>query len=276
VSTWCHAGSNQCLDLHGDPAHAELCVFSDGNHHMALEQSLEAFRRQHGLAGIFYCTTPPKVYLDWMREGSVELGNLRLSRMPDVVIGPEEVVSALEDGGRVTGMGVFAQSVGNSLLVRRGNPLGVARVRDLFRADVRLFLSNPGTEKASHMVYRRTICAMARNEGVSDEILAELFDSAGRICFGERIHHREAPQALVDGRADVAVVYHHLALRYTRIFPDLFELVELAPGEDNVTTRYAIAVVDTGQALAGPLCEYFHGDDVGACYLYHGLKPVTR
>jgi hypothetical protein len=36
--------------------------------------------------------------------------------------------------------------------------------------------------------------------------------------WGQRIHHREAPEALADGQADAAIVYFHLALRYTGIF----------------------------------------------------------
>jgi hypothetical protein len=38
-----HAGSNICLDFHGDLQRAQLVVFSDGNHHLALEQSLHEF-----------------------------------------------------------------------------------------------------------------------------------------------------------------------------------------------------------------------------------------
>ena len=43
---WSHAGSNLLLDFHGDPLAAGLVVFSDGNHHMALEGSLQAFRER--------------------------------------------------------------------------------------------------------------------------------------------------------------------------------------------------------------------------------------
>ena len=32
-------------------------------------------------------------------------------------------------------------------------------------------------------------------------------------------HHREAPQALADGEADVAMVCYHLALRFVRVYP---------------------------------------------------------
>jgi len=35
------------LDLHGDPLHAKLVVFSDGNHHMALHDALQAFALAH-------------------------------------------------------------------------------------------------------------------------------------------------------------------------------------------------------------------------------------
>ena len=38
---WCHTGSNLCLDFHGDPLTAKLVVFSDGNHHMALMETLK-------------------------------------------------------------------------------------------------------------------------------------------------------------------------------------------------------------------------------------------
>ena len=41
-SRWHHAGNNYCPDFHGNPSSAELCVFSDGNQHLALEPSLES------------------------------------------------------------------------------------------------------------------------------------------------------------------------------------------------------------------------------------------
>ena len=41
-----HAGSNLCLDFHGDPKRAGLVVFSDGNHHMALEECSLYTRKQ--------------------------------------------------------------------------------------------------------------------------------------------------------------------------------------------------------------------------------------
>jgi hypothetical protein len=271
-SRWHHAGSNYCLDFHGDPTLAELCVFSDGNHHMALEQCLERFRLAHRLRSIFYCTTPPSVYLGCIEAGGIELGNLRLGRRPDLVIGPENIIAALLDSGNLERSAVFARSRGNHLLVRRGNPAGIGGIRDLFRAGVRLFVSNPQSEQASHAVYRQTLEALARAEGIDDP--GRLFDSPGKLVYGELIHHREAPQALADGNADAAIVYAHLALRYTRIFPELFEIVELPEGEDNIVSDYAIGLVRGEASLATGLFEYFSGGEAAGIYEDHGLRPI--
>jgi len=273
ASRWQHRGSNYCLDFHGDPVAAELCVYSDGNHHMALEESLETFRRAHGLRSIFYCTTPPSVYLDWFDAGALELGNLRLSRAPDLIIGPENIVADLQHSGRVAAARVFAASLGNHLLVRRGNPAGIGGVRDLLRPGIRLFVSNPETEQASHQVYRQTIEALARREGL--EGAAALFDAPRDTLFGELIHHREAPQAVADGEADAAIVYAHLALRYTRIFPRLFEVVELPAGDDNITSRYAVGIAPGGDALARGLYDFFAGGGTADIYRRHGLRPLA-
>ena len=265
---WFHPSSNCCLDFHGDPSASAIRVFSDGNHHMALEQTLETFRAKHALSSIFYCTTPPKVYLDWMESGAIEIGNLRLGATPDIVIGPDDIMEKLASRDAVRRIAVFAQSRGNSLLVRKGNPKNIRDTRDLLSPDIRLFISNPRTESASHAVYRQTL------EGFAGDAIGDLLDAGDRVVFGDLIHHREAPQAIADGRADVAVVYGHLALRYTRIFPEIFERIPLPEGERNITTRYAVGLVDEAHAMADKLYRYFLGDETAAIYQDHGLTPT--
>lgn len=271
---WHHPGSNYCLDFHGDPSRAELAVFSDGNHHMALEQSLQAFQAKHDLDSIFYCTTPPGVYLDWVAAGAIELGNLRICRQPDVLVGPDDIMAKLCAEGVVSSSTVFARSAGNSLLYAHGNPKDIEGIEDLLRDDVCLFISNPVTEKASHVVYRETIERRATELNLPGDATAALFDTGGKTRFGEQIHHREAPQCIAEGSADVAVVYSHLALRYTRIFPDIFEQTPLPRDGHNVTTRYAVGALPDGAPLGGELAEFFLSDAVAGAYTYHGLVPV--
>jgi len=269
---WSQPLSNLLLDFHGDPVRARLAVFSDGNHHMALEECLRRFCEMHPeVEDVFYTTTPPSVLLNLLAAGGLDIGNLRLSVVPHVFISPPAVLDRVVTAGRMATHRPFMRSRGNVLLVCRGNPKAIHGIGDLARGDVRLFLSNPKREAASHEVYRATLEGLARRQGMTADIPEE------RIVYGERIHHREAPQALADGRADAALVYYHLALRYTRIFPRRFEIVALddAPSDqalpENVISHFHVGVVGDGGEWGGRLLAYLLGKDVTDIYRHHGL-----
>ena len=275
---WMQTGSNIVLDFHGDPVKAQLVVFSDGNHHMALMETLTRFREQtDGLDEIFYATTPPGVLVDLVQNGSITLGNLTLSRQPHVFISPEFILDKLVGAGFVKPHQPFMRSCGNVMLVRNGNPKGIQDLRDLLREDVRLFLSNSKTEKASYEVYRNTLLAMSKSVGIGEQ-MQTLLDSDS-IVYGERIHHREAPQCVFDGTADVAVVYYHLALRYTRIFPDEFKIIPLAGGNSlppkeggNEQTTYFISEMNNTGKFGKAFIDFCKTDVVKDIYSSHGLQ----
>ncbi len=278
---WVQPASNICLDFHGDPITAGLVVFSDGNHHMALEASLQQFRQQHPeVIDIFYATTPPSVIVNLLITGTLVLGNLTLSRLPNVFISPIGIMDRLQADGYVASHQVFMQSRGNVMLVRKGNPKNIQTIADLLREEVRLFISNPVTEKASYEVYEQTLLGLAEEQNISQDAMKELLaSSSDRLILGERIHHREAPQCLFGDRADVAVIYYHLALRYTRIFPEHFEIVPLGDlkgdpeySENNITTGYHIGLVGDGGEWGKPFLDYMFSDAVTQLYAEHGLQ----
>lgn len=266
---WFQADSNICLDFHGDPVKAGLAIFSDGNHHMALEASLQSFCRiSDDLDDIFYATMPPGVIVNILKKGSVVLGNLTISRMPDVFISPADILDKLLSADLIASHKKFMSSKGNVLLVRKGNPKNILSVNDLPKSDINLFLSNPVTEKASHDLYKNTL------EYYSVDI------PDNQIVYGERIHHREAPQSLYDGEADVAMLYYHLALRYTRIFTDLFEIVFLDESRDkfespekNLCTDYHIGLVNNATSQCSEeFIDYMFSQQVTNIYTGHGLQ----
>ncbi|MDZ7759652.1 MAG: substrate-binding domain-containing protein [Desulfovermiculus sp.] len=276
---WRHAGTNICLDFHGDPLRAELVLFSDGNHHMALHQALDSFCRSfQGLGSIFYATTPPGPLLVLLREGRLCLGNLILSLQPHVFISPPDIMDQLAREGRVHQVVPLVRNQGNVLLVARGNPLSIQEVDDLLPSGARVFLSNPETEKASHTAYARTLKAMAAGDGGLD--ILDSLAAAGNLVVGERIHHREAPEAVASGRADAAMVYYHLALRYKRLFPESFDIVPLGgsvdrpqPGPGNVISRTSMGLVDQGGTWGRELISFFQSQTAQDIYISHGLLP---
>ena len=278
---WAQPQSNVCLDFHGDPVTAGLVVFSDGNHHMALEASLQAFRGHHPeVNDIFYATTPPSVIVNLLTQGQIVLGNLTLSRLPHVFISPPGIMEKLKQAGHIASHESFMRSRGNVLLVRRGNPKQIQGIDDLLRKDVRLFISNPNTEKASYDVYAETLLALADEQNLDTDAIRSLVSgNSQRLVTGARIHHREAPQCLYENRADVAVIYYHLALRYTRIFPELFEFIPLEgtvenpqASAKNIRTTYHIGLVGDGGKWGKQCVEFMFSDDVSRLYESHGLQ----
>ena len=281
LAQWQHAASNISLDFHGDPLKARLTVFSDGNHHMALQATLEQFLQQHpDVDDVFYVTTPPNVLIRYLENAGIQLGNLQLSLMPHVFISPENVMLQLVNKGFINKHQAFMQSIGNVLLVRKGNPKNIQAIADLLRHDVSLFISNPHTEKASYQVYRDSMLGMAKEQGLESKLLEQKLSlDNNTTVFGECIHHREAPQALYDGRADVAMVYYHLALRYKRIFPDAFDFVHLGgnkeqpdAGSTNVTTTYHVGLMKEAGDWGQLFLEFLVSDSTTDIYVSHGLK----
>ena len=282
---WSHPGSNIALDFHGDPAHAGITVLSDGNHHMALEETLRDFARLHPqTGGVFYLTLPPRVLQMIIRRGAVRLGNLRLPVTPHVLISPPDVFVSLAKSGHAMRHAPFMRSRGNVLLVRSTNPRAVRGVESIIRGDTTLFISNPHTEAASHAVYRDTLLGLcaARNLDTGS-LAAGLLEGGSRFLHSQAIHHREAPQALAAGYADAAILYYHLALRYTRIFPGLFEMVSLdgisvppAPASWNVISHFHAGLAGTGGSWGTALLEFLASARVHEIYRGHGLLPADE
>lgn len=274
AAVWEHAGTNRLLDFHGDPQTAKLVIFSDGNHHMALKEVLDRFRvGQPEVTSIFYATTPPAPIVTLLEKKSLRLGNFILSAHPHLFIGPPHVLDRLVAEGHMAHHRPFIRNQGNVLLVKRGNPKGVHTVKDLRRPDVTVFLSNPNTETASYQSYADTLANLM---GDPDAVRSL------RIFHGERIHHREAPEAVADGRADAAVIFYHLALYFTRRFPDDFEIVPLGgtvqkpvPLEGNLVGHTHVGLIGDGGPFGRRFLDFLGTDTAMVIYRHHGLIPLS-
>jgi hypothetical protein len=278
VEPWFEEHSNRVLDFHGDPVRARLVVFSDGNHHMALCDAIKSFLQKHpDVQDVFYATTPPAPIVKILRQGAIRLGNLTLSLRPHVFIGPPHVLDRLQAEGLLSSHQLLARNQGSVLLIAHGNPKHIQSVGDLMRGDVRLFISNPENEKVSYVGYRQTLEGVAARQGLDmDAFNAAVFGES--VVWGQRIHHREAPEALAGGRADAAIVYFHLALRYTRIFPELFNFLPLGgtreqpqPYAENRIGKVHIGPIGGGGQWGASFIEFMLGRRIADVYAAHGL-----
>lgn len=266
------------LDLHGDPSRAKLVVCSDGNHHMALGQTLQAFARLHpAVDEIFYTTTPPRIALQIMQNGGLQIGNFRLAISPHVFISPPQVLDKLTAAGSMSKSTPFMRSCGVVLLVCKENPKRIAGINDLLRDDVRLFLSNPVTETISYQIYTDCLRRLATLKGITLDFLAHPsgHPNPDKLVYGESIHHREAPQMVADGRADAALVFYHLGLRYQRIFPELFDFVwpEGSLGNQSCDiNHFNCGLMGDGGEWGEKLYQFLLSETVTEIYREHGLE----
>lgn len=260
-------GSNIALDLHGDPVKSKLVIFSDGNHHMALADVTAAFLRAWPDAGdVFYLTTPPRILIETLRSGALSLGNLTLTLEPHVFISPREIVTALAGSHEIGTPAPFMRSRGLSILVAKGNPKSVRGIADLIRADIRLAISNPQTEKASFTVYAGAIC---RNSPLgADETLS--FLHGRKVITSSLIHNREIPQIIASGLAHASLIYHHLTLRHVRIFADQFDIFSIYYDEIAVT-EYMVSICGEGGLFGAQLVSFLHSDTAAEIFHHHGL-----
>src|SRR5579863_2862157 len=118
--------SAQCIDdvmdIHGDPANADLVVFAGGNEWFALPEIFRAFQTMHPeVIHIYYETLPPGIISQQITTGSLQIGGVELSPQPDVLLGGQRGVGAWVKQGRVGTPVTFASNV-LGIMVRAGNP----------------------------------------------------------------------------------------------------------------------------------------------------------
>ena len=277
---WSQPNSNIVLDFHGDPSKAKLCVLSDGNHHMALQEVVQKFLTVNpDVEEIFYSTTPPRILSQIVHTGGMQLGNLSLGIKPHIVISPKNSLAQLQAESYIKQSRPFMNNRGCVLLVNNDNPKNISGVADLLRDDIKLFISNPDTESVSFNNYRDTLVSVCNSQGLNGELLKErLTNGHESVVHGEQIHHREALHSFLHGEVDVAILYYHLALRYTRILPDNFAIVQLRDLADenaavkdvSENTIYAGMVGDGGE-WGRPFFDFLFSQEVTDIYTHHGL-----
>jgi molybdate transport system substrate-binding protein len=276
--------SNLVLDFHGSVQDPDLVIFMAGNQYRVLPDLLSAFRewvrtqpRYHDLSTdrIFYATTPPGRLIDAMQAGQIVLGNfwidVRPDKLwPDVFMTGARQQQRLHAANFIDGWSVYARNRGMVLLVRAGNPKNIRGISDLLRDDVRVALSSPAREPASFESYSNTLRAQG---GPS---LPELLLKKASTISPTTVHHRENPQFIYDGAADVAPMYYHFGEYLKTHLPQYFDYVSL-PAEGNFRDELAISTIRNAQhkAATAAWVEFMRGDMAAVIYNRHGFDYVA-
>jgi extracellular solute-binding protein len=251
-----HGHTDTVLDVIGRiGTPASLVIFTEGNHLMVLSSSdiVGAFsswatsHRQYAdldLTNIVIVTLPQPILLEMVRTGAVALGNLTLevSRSsgfyPDIFMGYPEPLRELRRLGVIGPEArFFCKNRGVALLVRKGNPHAIHGLPDVVRASVPMALPDAGDVRAK--------CRAAANDLLGEPAANALFAAeVGSFPGRLGIMHRDLPEMIARGYADVAFTWRHLVSYWARIFPNQFEFIEVRGAEPYFTQIAFGSVVD--------------------------------
>jgi Bacterial extracellular solute-binding protein len=222
-----------------------LVIFTEGNHLMALlsDDIIGAFpswaksQPQYAdldLDNIVVVTVPQPIVVQMIRTGGIALGNLMLdvSRKsgfyPDIVMaGPDPLRQVRKLGAIEPQARFFSRNRGFALLVRKGNPLGIHGLVDVARSGGRVALPEAASEPEARARYRAAVDDLIGKPAADELFAAETPNFPGRIG----IVHRDLPEMVARGYADVALTQYHLISYWTRIFPNHFALVPVSGAE---------------------------------------------
>jgi len=245
--------ANRLNDLHGQIGRCDIVLSTAGNYHMALRELWQIYLKDNAKnldIKTWYYTTSPPISPKQIATKTVQFGNLNLNCVPQVAVGPKKLMKKLIGKGMADGKPVkIVKNYGNVILVKKGNPKNIKSVWDLGRSDVTLVTPNPKLEAGSFGNFSKTIFNIAKNDAnppkdmTAEKLFNGIFNgdqsgcsATGKKCnwvAGKRIMHREQPWAVHSGKADAGVIFYHLALYFTRTFPDKFEIVPLGGTADN-------------------------------------------
>jgi hypothetical protein len=239
-----------------------LVIFTEGNHLMVVlsDDIVGAFpawakaQPQYAdlqLDNIVVVTLPQPMCVQMIRTGGVALGNLTLdvsrgsSFYPDIFMGYPDPLRQLHRLGVIEPQArYFCKNRGVALLVRKGNPLGIQDLADVTRARARLALAEAAdAPSAGRSVGVRAQCraaadALLGNAAADALFAAEVPSFPGRLG----IMHRDLPEMVARGYADVAFTWYHLVSYWARIFPDHFTFVPI-PGAEPFFAQIAFGRV---------------------------------
>ena len=237
--------TNTVLDIVGRiGTPPSLVIFSEGNHLMALlsEEIVGGFpawakaQPQHAdlnVDNVVVATMPQPIVVQMVNSGAIALGSLTLdvSRAsglyPDIVMGGPAPLRELRKLGVLEPQARhFSKNRGRALLVRKGNPLGIHGLADVARTGARVAQAD-SVEAGARAGNRAAIEGLIGKAGADAFYAREVEHFPGRLG----ITHRDVPEMIARGYADVGLTQYHLISYWTRTFPNHFELVPIAGAE---------------------------------------------
>jgi len=286
---WQHGANNDALsrgveftvpqidvlaDFHGDLTDPRLVLYVGGNYFFVMAPLVKAFEEANPAykGRLYWETIPPGLLVEQIKAGGrITSGNMTWTARGDVYFAGLGAVNRLIDAHLLTGPAIPYVTNTLTIMVRKGNPKGIASLADLARGDVRLAMPNPAFEGIARQI--RESLVKAGGEALAKAVYdTKVADGSAMLTH---IHHRQTPLFLMQGVVDAGVTWQSEALFQEQIGNPIAH-VDI-PGPQNATETYAGAVIAGAPhpEAAQAWLTFIRSPQAMAIFARYGFKPVA-
>jgi ABC-type molybdate transport system substrate-binding protein len=223
-------GIDNIPDIYGDINDPQLVVFFAGNQFMVIDDLMKAFKLKYPqYTRVLAETLPPGILAKQIKEGSIVIGNMRITLKPDVYTAGKNRIDETPEWFSRTEL--YARNK-LAIMTRKGNPKQVNKLADLGRSDVRVSMPNPeweGIGKRIEEAYRKVGGEALRNTIMETKVK----DSTTYLT---QIHHRQTPMRILYDQSDAGPVWYS-EVHYQKMIGHPVEYIEI-PENENIKAQY--------------------------------------
>jgi len=271
----------------GDSYTADLVMYLAGNQFMVMEELIKDFHAKNSdISSIYVETIPPGQILKGQLLKQGEVDGQKTAQNPDLYASVN--LGHLKQLRAAGTMDVYMTYIHNKLelMVAQGNPKQIKGPEDLGRDDLVQSHPNPLTEGIFKFYGAQMLRDMDLYEKVTGNAECKsCWAIEGKTWFTQR-HHRETPDRIEKGEADVGIVWTSEVLHAKAEGRRIDGVPIPAPLNMAQQVNYAIGPLKTGRNAdnAARFLEYLATKDAQAIYESYGfvgakpeeltLKPI--
>lgn len=261
-----------------DSFSADLVMYLAGNQFMVVEELIGAFQSKNPDIGTIYVETiPPGQILNQQILQQGQIDGQDTAQNPDLFASVNlGHLQKLNAEGVMHDYMIYTHNK-LELMVAEGNPKDIKGVEDLGRDDLVQSHPNPQTEG----IFRFYGSEMLKDAGLYEKVTGNAdcrscWAIDGKTWFTAR-HHRETPQRIETGEADVGIVWT------TEVIEAKAEGRKVdgvaIPDDMNKVDKvaYAIGALETGRNAYNAMrfLAFLATDEAQQIYAAHGFIPAT-
>ena len=273
-----HADGNIAYGEIGDSYTADLVMYLAGNQFMVIEELITDFQSANpDIASIYVETIPPGQIMNGQILQQGQINDQDTAMNPDLFASVN--LGHLKKLAGMDMMHDYMIYIHNKLelMVAAGNPKGIKGPEDLGRDDLVQSHPNPLTEG----IFRFYGSEMLKDMGLHEKVTGgaeckSCWAVEGKTWFTSR-HHRETPQRIEDGEADVGIVWTTEVIEAKAEGRAIDGVPIPAPLNKQDKVSYAIGALKDGRNPynAARFLSYLGTEKAQSIYASYGFVPAS-